>query len=86
MLKPHNTIQTSISTLRLGDFNAKLEKKLDESERRNCGYSDRNASKCMLLNYLQKQQCFAINSYFHKKYKKGDVDEVAREKRMRYTL
>lgn len=56
-------------TIMMGDFNAKLGRKQDEAESSlgAFGYGKRNERGDRLLNYIQQQELFALNSFFNKK-------------------
>lgn len=53
----------------MGDFNAKLGCRKEESEDKmgGYGYGDRNGRGEMLMAYLEEQKLYAMNSFFKKK-------------------
>lgn len=56
-------------TLLIGDFNAKLGRRQDESENPlgNYGYGERNERSGRLLNFLQEHGLYSMNSFLDKK-------------------
>lgn len=56
-------------TLLIGDFNAKLGRRQDESENPlgNHGYGERNERGVKLLNFLQEHGLYSMSSFFDKK-------------------
>lgn len=53
----------------VGDFNAKLGKREDDSETSigNFSFDQRNERRDLLLNFLQQHNIFAVNSFFPRK-------------------
>ena len=56
-------------TLVIGDFNAKLGKKEEDSENRigNFGLGERNDRGRQLMNFLEQQKMYAMNTFYQKK-------------------
>lgn len=73
-------------TLLIGDFNAKLGRRQDESENPigNFGYGERNERGDRLLSVLQENGLHSMSSFFNKKTTtKMDMDQPRRKYKKR---